>query len=238
MRVQGTPEMGIQAKSAVRAVGVSPTLRIGRPTGGFLPARVADRRLTDPRGVPPSVGARPFRAGQLLPTTAAAVRPAATGGGGLVASGNVAVVSHWPSLAWSLDCFHPLKQEGQRPCRPDLSRVRDGLPSIGPVTRILEMERQTALLAEEAGEAVNAMVRWGLAAQATNDELEQLRSGRRRPATGRAGLPPGRVGGRLGAPEASPVAGDRPADRDAVADALPALPPPARAAPAGQRLDG
>lgn len=36
------------------------------------------------------------------------------------------------------------------------------------------MERQTALLAEEAGEAVNAMVRWGLAAQATNDELELL----------------------------------------------------------------
>jgi hypothetical protein len=42
------------------------------------------------------------------------------------------------------------------------------------VKRIFEMERQTALLAEEAGEAVNAMVRWGLAAQATNDELEQI----------------------------------------------------------------
>jgi hypothetical protein len=37
-----------------------------------------------------------------------------------------------------------------------------------------EMERQRALLAEEAGEAVNAMVRWGLAAQATNDDLELL----------------------------------------------------------------
>ena len=37
-----------------------------------------------------------------------------------------------------------------------------------------EMEQQTALLAEEAGEAVNAMVRWGLAAQATKDSLERL----------------------------------------------------------------
>ena len=37
-----------------------------------------------------------------------------------------------------------------------------------------EMECQTALLAEEAGEAINSMVRWGLAAQATNDELQQL----------------------------------------------------------------
>lgn len=36
------------------------------------------------------------------------------------------------------------------------------------------MERQTALLAEEAGEAVNAMVRWGLAAQSTNDKLQRL----------------------------------------------------------------
>jgi hypothetical protein len=47
---------------------------------------------------------------------------------------------------------------------------------LPPVKRIFEMERQTALLAEEAGEAVNAMVRWGVAAQATNDELEQLES--------------------------------------------------------------
>lgn len=36
------------------------------------------------------------------------------------------------------------------------------------------MERQTALLAEDAGEAINAMVRWGLAAQATDDKLERL----------------------------------------------------------------
>lgn len=36
------------------------------------------------------------------------------------------------------------------------------------------MERQTALLAQEAGEAMNAMVRWGLAAQATGDPLERL----------------------------------------------------------------
>ncbi len=36
------------------------------------------------------------------------------------------------------------------------------------------MERQIALLAQEAGEAVNAMVRWGLAAQATGDPLERL----------------------------------------------------------------
>jgi hypothetical protein len=36
------------------------------------------------------------------------------------------------------------------------------------------MEQQTALLAEEAGEAVNAMVRWGLAAQATGKPLERL----------------------------------------------------------------
>lgn len=37
-----------------------------------------------------------------------------------------------------------------------------------------DVERETALLAEQAGEAVNATVRWGLAAQATNDELELL----------------------------------------------------------------
>jgi hypothetical protein len=42
------------------------------------------------------------------------------------------------------------------------------------VKRVFEMERQTALLAEDAGEAINAMVRWGLAAQATDDKLERL----------------------------------------------------------------
>lgn len=36
------------------------------------------------------------------------------------------------------------------------------------------MERQTALLAQEAGEAVNSMIRWGLAAQASGDPLERL----------------------------------------------------------------
>jgi hypothetical protein len=48
------------------------------------------------------------------------------------------------------------------------------LPSVDLVTNIFETERQTAVLAEEAGEAVNAMVRWGLAAQATDDELKLL----------------------------------------------------------------
>ena len=38
------------------------------------------------------------------------------------------------------------------------------------------IERQTALLAEEAGEATNAMVRWGLAAQAAGDVLERLQA--------------------------------------------------------------
>jgi hypothetical protein len=37
-------------------------------------------------------------------------------------------------------------------------------------------ERDTALLAEEAGEATNAMVRWGLAAQAASDVLERLQA--------------------------------------------------------------
>lgn len=36
------------------------------------------------------------------------------------------------------------------------------------------MECETARLAEEAGVAVNAMVRWGLAAQASGDVLERL----------------------------------------------------------------
>lgn len=45
---------------------------------------------------------------------------------------------------------------------------------LAPVTSGFAMERQTALLAEEAGEAVNAMVRWGLAAQATRDRLQRL----------------------------------------------------------------
>lgn len=43
-----------------------------------------------------------------------------------------------------------------------------------PAIRRYDMERQTALLAEEAGEAVNAMIRWALAAQATSDKLEQV----------------------------------------------------------------
>ena len=38
------------------------------------------------------------------------------------------------------------------------------------------MERDTALLAEQAGEATNAMVRWGLAAQAAGDVLERLQA--------------------------------------------------------------
>ena len=38
------------------------------------------------------------------------------------------------------------------------------------------MERDTALLAEQAGEATNAMVRWGLAAQAAGDALERLQA--------------------------------------------------------------
>jgi hypothetical protein len=46
--------------------------------------------------------------------------------------------------------------------------------ALAPVKRVFEMERQTALLAEDAGEAINAMVRWGLAAQATDDKLERL----------------------------------------------------------------
>jgi hypothetical protein len=43
-----------------------------------------------------------------------------------------------------------------------------------PVTSHFAIERQTALWAENAGAAANAMVRWGLAAQATDDELERL----------------------------------------------------------------
>ena len=42
------------------------------------------------------------------------------------------------------------------------------------MTSAFAMERQTALLAEEAGMAVNAMVRWGLAAQTSGDVLERL----------------------------------------------------------------
>ena len=42
------------------------------------------------------------------------------------------------------------------------------------MTSAFAMERQTALLAEEAGQAVNAMVRWGLAAQSSRDVLERL----------------------------------------------------------------
>lgn len=45
---------------------------------------------------------------------------------------------------------------------------------MAPMKKVFEMERQTALLAEDAGEAINAMVRWGLAAQATDDKLERL----------------------------------------------------------------
>ncbi len=37
-------------------------------------------------------------------------------------------------------------------------------------------ERDTAVLAEQAGEATNAMVRWGLAAQATSDVPERLQA--------------------------------------------------------------
>ncbi|MHB8289103.1 MAG: hypothetical protein ACYDEY_07695 [Acidimicrobiales bacterium] len=42
------------------------------------------------------------------------------------------------------------------------------------MTSRFAMEQQTALLTEEAGKAVNAMVRWGLVAQATDDQLERL----------------------------------------------------------------
>lgn len=42
------------------------------------------------------------------------------------------------------------------------------------MTSAFAMERETALLAEEAGVAVNAMVRWGLAAQVSGDALERL----------------------------------------------------------------
>ena len=38
------------------------------------------------------------------------------------------------------------------------------------------MERETALLFEQAGEATNAMVRWGLAAQAASDVPERLQA--------------------------------------------------------------
>jgi len=38
------------------------------------------------------------------------------------------------------------------------------------------IERDTALLAEQAGEATNAMVRWGLAAQAGEDALQRLQA--------------------------------------------------------------
>lgn len=44
------------------------------------------------------------------------------------------------------------------------------------------MQRETALLAEQAGEATNAMVRWGLAAQAAvelPERLEALAAARR-----------------------------------------------------------
>ncbi len=37
-------------------------------------------------------------------------------------------------------------------------------------------ERDTAVLAEQAGEATNAMVRWGLAAQAASDVPERLQA--------------------------------------------------------------
>ncbi|MHB8289223.1 MAG: hypothetical protein ACYDEY_08310 [Acidimicrobiales bacterium] len=44
------------------------------------------------------------------------------------------------------------------------------------MSNLLAMERDTALLAEQAGEATNAMVRWGLAAQAASDALERLQA--------------------------------------------------------------
>jgi hypothetical protein len=39
---------------------------------------------------------------------------------------------------------------------------------------LFEVERQTALLAEDAGEAVIAMVRWGRAADAATDLHERI----------------------------------------------------------------
>ena len=94
-----------------------------------------------------------------------------------------------------------------------------------------EMERQTALLAENAGEAINAMVRWGLAAQATNDELEQLEALVAARHQAELAFHQAVWSAVWARPKRHPWRRDRPTDRDAMADVLPALPPPVERLP-------